>query len=77
MSCGGEYDPLKCMIKGYWPPGRVPDAYIEKLRNWAATNNVRFGKPSDDVKTEPAKALVAYDPSQISWSIVDGAWVGS
>ena len=56
MSCGGEYDPLKCMIKGYWPPHKVPDAYIEKLRNWAATNNVRFGKPSDDVKTEPAKS---------------------
>ena len=66
------------MIKGYWPPGRVPDAYIEKLRNWAATNNVRFGKPSDDVKTEPAKAMVAamaFDPSNISWSFVNGAWV--
>ena len=77
ISCGGEYDPLKCMIKGYESPRKVPEAYMDKLRNWAATHNVKFGKPSDDVKTEPAKALVAYDPSQISWSIVDGAWVGS
>ena len=78
MSCGGEYDPLKCMIKGYWPPHKVPDAYIDKLRNWAATNNVKFGKPSDDVKTEPAKAMVAamaFDPSKISWSYVNGNWV--
>ena len=61
----------------YWPPHKVPDAYMDKLRNWAVTHNVKFGKPSDDVKTEPAKAMVAYDPSKVSWSIVNGAWVES
>ena len=44
-TCGGEYDPLKCMIKGYDPPRKqVPEAYMEKLRNWATSNNVKFGK---------------------------------
>ena len=82
ISCGGEYDPLKCMIKGYEPPRKVPEAYMEKMRNWATKNNVKFGKPSEagassDVKVEPDKALVAYNPEQVSWGLVNGQWVGS
>ena len=33
ISCDGEYAPLKCMIKGYDPPRKVPEAYMEKMRN--------------------------------------------
>ena len=54
ISCGGEYDPLKCMIKGYEPPRKVPEAYMEKMRNWATKNNVEFGKPSCDGGKPPS-----------------------
>ena len=70
------------MIKGYEPPRKVPEAYMEKMRNWATKSNVKFGKPSaagasSDVKVEPDKALVAYNPEQVSWGLVNGQWVGS
>ena len=54
ISCGGEYAPLKCMIKGYDPPRKqVPEAYMEKLRNWATSNNVKFGKNGGGPPLDP------------------------
>ena len=35
LSCGGEYDPTKCMVKGYQPSRRMSEKYKAKLTAWA------------------------------------------
>ena len=81
LSCGGEYDPTKCMVKGYQPSRRMSEKYKAKLTAWADNNNIKFGEPekteAPTVKGEPANAMVAFDPGKVSWSIVNGEWVGS
>jgi hypothetical protein len=66
------------VLPGCRVAGRLPGQAV----NWATKNNVKFGKPSEagassDVKVEPDKALVAYNPEQVSWGLVNGQWVGS
>ena len=50
--------PTEVHDQGIRPATRkVPEAYMEKMRNWATKSNVKFGKPSaagasSDVKVE-------------------------
>ena len=73
-SCGGEYDPVKCMVKGYQPPRRVSDTYMDKLRAAAEKIGVKFGVP-DAEKGAEKTALVAdavADHSVATYQFVDG-----
>ena len=45
LSCGGEKDPTKCMIKGYRPQGGVPFGYLERLSTRARENTVNMVTP--------------------------------
>ena len=59
VSCGGEYDPACCMVKGYVPKCRVPVSFMEKLRYAANKNNVKFhDDPTDDQAHGNSTALV-------------------
>ena len=42
MSCGGEQDPKRCIIKGYRPEGGIAYYYEQRLRGWCNDNNVNF-----------------------------------
>jgi len=50
VSCGGEYEPLCCMVKGYVPKCRVPVSFMDKLRYAAIKNNVKFHDDTRDDK---------------------------
>jgi hypothetical protein len=62
ISCGGEYEPDKCMISGYEPERRAPKSYMDKLQQWAERNNVKFGKNREDGKVGASSgtAMVAH-----------------
>ena len=81
-SCGGEYDPRKCMVKGYKPSRRVGENYLDKLRAAAERIGVKFGVPETektDTETEK-RALIAKeitDPSATTYQFVNGEWVVS
>ena len=81
-SCGGEYDPRKCMVKGYKPSRRVGENYLDKLRAAAERIGVKFGVPETektDTETEK-RALIAKeitDPSATTYQFVNGEWVAS
>jgi hypothetical protein len=68
-SCGGEYDPVKCMVKGYKPHKRISDSYMEKLRAAAEKMGVKFGVPTDE------KAALIVNPDMVTYKCVDGEWV--
>ena len=74
-SCGGEYDPRKCMVKGYKPPRRVSENYMDKLRAAAERIGVKFGVPDDGKTALVAKEVT--DPSAATYQFVDGEWVVS
>ena len=42
MSCGGEQDPKRCIIKGYRPEGGIAYYYEQRLRGWCNDNKVNF-----------------------------------
>ena len=55
LSCGGEQDPKKCIIKGYRPVGgSLPRTYLERLKEYANNNNINF---VDSGVATPARAL--------------------
>ena len=54
LSCGGEQDPKKCLIKGYRPDAGMPRAYTDRLKEWCNNNNVKF---VDSGIAAPARAL--------------------
>ena len=68
-SCGGEYDPVKCMVKGYKPHKRISDSYMEKLRAVAEKMGVKFGVPTDE------KAALIVNPDMVTYKCVNGEWV--
>ena len=58
LSCDGEQDPRRCIIKGFRPEGGVSPFYLARLADWAKANSVKLVEPSS------ARALAAsYAPS--------------
>ena len=49
-SCGGEYEPEKCMVKGFEPSRKVSESYLDKLRAAAEKIGVKFGVPDAEKK---------------------------
>ena len=66
-SCGGEYDPVKCMVKGYKPHKRISDNYMDKLRTVAEKMGVKFA--TDE------KAALIVNPDMVTYKCVNGEWV--
>ena len=66
LACGGEYDPLKCMVKGYKPSSKVGDGYMDKLRGWAGRKGVKF---------DSEKSALVVNPDMVTYKCVDGEWV--
>jgi len=46
MSCGGEQDPSRCIIKGFRPDSGLVPYYKERLQGWANDNGVKFVEPA-------------------------------
>ena len=46
MSCGGEQDPSRCIIKGFRPDSGLVPYYKERLQGWAKDNGVQFVEPA-------------------------------
>lgn len=69
-SCGGEYNPVKCMVKGYKPQKRISDNYMDKLRAVAEKMGVKFGATDE-------KAALIVTPDMVTYKCVDGdgEWV--
>ena len=65
MSCGGEQDPKKCIIKGYRPKTGLPHAYGERLKEWANNNNVNFVDSGVAAPARALSSLVAPPPSTV------------
>ena len=77
-SCGGEYDPRKCMVKGYKPPRRVSEVYWDKLRAAAEKIGVKFGDPDDEKTASDAeKTALITEPSSATYQFINGEWVAS
>ena len=70
-SCGGEYEPIKCMVKGYKPSRRVSENYMNKLRAAADKMGIKFGVPDSE------KAALVVDPATVTYTCVNGEWVPS
>ena len=66
VACGGEYDPLKCMVKGYKPSSKVGDGRMDKLRGWAGRKGVKF---------DSEKSALVVNPDMVTYKCVDGEWV--
>ena len=69
LACGGEYDPLKCMVKGHKPGGRVSDAYMDKLRGWEDRKGIKLGDPDSE------KSALVVNPSSVTYACGNGEWV--
>ena len=87
MSCGGEQDPTKCIIKGYRPSAGVPGTYLDRLKTWAGNNNINMV----DSSSAPRALMVAgggypggaqtalaasagFDPNNTDWQVREGMW---
>ena len=78
-SCGGEYEPEKCMVKGFKPSRKVSENYMDKLRAAAEKIGVKFGVPDAEKTASDAEktALVAgemTDHSAAAYKFVDGGF---
>jgi hypothetical protein len=71
LACGGEYDPQKCMVKGYKPSCRVGDMYTDKLRGWADRKGVKFGVPDSE------KSALVVNPGSVTYACINGEWVAN
>ena len=59
LSCGGEKDPRRCIIKGYRPEGgSISPFYLARLQDWAKANNVNMVQPP----AAASRALATYGP---------------
>ena len=78
-SCGGEYEPTKCMVKGFKPSRKVSENYMDKLRVAAEKIGVKFGVPDAEKTASDAEktALIAgevTDHSAAAYRFVDGGF---
>ena len=78
-SCGGEYEPTKCMVKGFKPSRKVSENYMDKLRAAAEKIGVKFGVPDAEKTASDAEktALIAgevTDHSAAAYRFVDGGF---
>ena len=77
LSCGGEQDPKKCIIKGYRPNTGLPAVYIARLKEWGANNNVNFVDSGVAAPARALSSLVAPPPSTVGPSAsVAGGYQG-
>ena len=62
MSCGGEEDPRKCIIKGYRPDNGIPATFLARLEDWCKQHNVTMSAVAPG-----ARALATHtSPSLVS-----------
>ena len=65
LSCGGEQDPKKCIIKGYRPDTGLPAVYVARLKEWATNNNVNFVDSGVAAPARALSSLIAPPPSTV------------
>ena len=80
LSCGGEQDPTRCIIKGYRPEAGLAPYYEQRLRKWCSENGVNFVDAPSTGRALATSNLPANSPPppstvgpQDSVSVVGGA----
>ena len=80
LSCGGEQDPKKCIVKGHRPESGLPQTYVERLKGWANSNNITFVDSGVAAPARALSSLVGPPPSTVgpgdSASVAGGGYQG-
>ena len=73
LSCGGESDPRRCIIKGYRPEGGISPFYLARLQDWGKANNVNVVQPP----AAASRALATYGPPPSTTGYPSQSYAGS